>query len=146
MIHYVAGNILDSDCEALVNPVNCVGASGAGLAKRFAFRWPGYERTYRAACKRGQVKLGEVGWFPIEDGRRIIAFPTKDHWRNPSQIEWIKGGLKSLHDLIERDGIKSIAIPALGCGNGGLRWSDVRYEIEYWLHPLNIRIDVYPPQ
>jgi O-acetyl-ADP-ribose deacetylase (regulator of RNase III) len=148
MIEYTTGNLLDSDTEALVNAVNCVGAAGRGIALQFRNVWPENFRAYAAACRRGQVRPGRL--FVFETGRAspryIVNFPTKRHWRDRSRIEDIEAGLHALAAEIRQRGIRSIAIPPLGCGLGGLAWSEVRPRIERALGGLaNVRILVFEP-
>lgn len=128
----VAGNIFDEDVDCLVNPVNCVGVMGAGLAEQFKKRYPKNYRLYHHYCNIGYGKIGEI--LPIidyrDDGRLqlIINFPTKAHWSQPSKLEYIISGMVSLVKFLNFDvlGIKSMAIPALGCGLGGLDWLEVK--------------------
>lgn len=129
MIELVTGNLLQADVEALVNTVNTVGAMGKGIALQFKQAYPANFEAYRKAVARGEVQPGRM--FVFETGlmmnpRVIINFPTKRHWRGRSRIEDIQSGLEDLARVIETRGIRSIAIPPLGCGNGGLDWDDVR--------------------
>jgi O-acetyl-ADP-ribose deacetylase (regulator of RNase III) len=133
MIDFVHGNLFDADVEAIVNAVNCVGVMGKGIALEFKKRFPGNFIAYKAACDAGQIQLSRV--FTYDNGtsakpRYIVNFPTKHHWRNASRLEDIRSGLDSLTAEINRLGIHSIAIPALGCGLGGLDWQVVREELE----------------
>src|SRR3954467_571360 len=133
MIRYTTGNLLEADAEALVNTVNTMGVMGKGIALMFKERFTDNYRAYAAACKQKQVELGQM--FVTESlelggPRWIINFPTKANWRFPSRLEWIEAGLRDLRSVIEEKGIKSIAIPPLGSGNGGLDWRDVRPLIE----------------
>ena len=133
MIHYTTGNILTEDVEALVNPVNCVGVMGKGLALAFKNAFPKNFAAYEKACRKGKVKPGKMFVFPIRSDRGpqyIINFPTKKHWRNPSRIEWVEEGLKDLRTVILTNAIRSVAIPPIGCGLGGLEWKKVRPLIE----------------
>jgi O-acetyl-ADP-ribose deacetylase (regulator of RNase III) len=142
MIEYISGNIFNCKVDALVNAVNCVGVMGRGLALQFKKKFPDNFKSYEAACKRGEVQPGRM--FVYETGelipRFIINFPTKRHWRDKSKIEDIEAGLIDLSLVIREKGISSIAIPALGCGLGGLNWSDVRLLIESVLKHLE---DIY---
>lgn len=149
MITYTTGNLLDANVEALVNTVNTVGVMGKGIALMFKERFPENTRAYEFACKAGEVRVGEVFvtqgaglWGP----RWIINFPTKEHWRFATRIDWVQSGLASLRRVIIDNGIRSIAIPPLGCGNGGLDWTDVRPLIERALHDLqDVQVIVYEP-
>jgi O-acetyl-ADP-ribose deacetylase (regulator of RNase III) len=126
-------NLLDADVEALVNTVNTVGVMGKGLALQFKRRFPSNFEVYAAACGRGEVQVGRMLVVKIEglaDPRFIINFPTKKHWRDPSRLEYVRAGLVALISEVKARNIRSIAIPPLGCGNGGLAWSEVRPLIE----------------
>ncbi len=148
MITYKKGNILDAKVEALVNTVNTVGVMGKGIALQFKFAFPDSYKAYKEAANRGEIVTGKVQVVPVNDINGvayIINFPTKAHWRNPSKIQWIKDGLIDLKEQIQAFGIKSIAIPPLGCGNGGLNWDDVRPVIDSLLTDLKTDIIVYEP-
>lgn len=146
MIEYCYGNIFDSECEALVNPVNCVGVMGAGLAKQFKDRFPWMFTEYVFHCKCSPFEPGDVTYH-WKDNIYIFNLATKDHWKDPSQLLWISYGLTNLADLIEELDIKSIAIPALGAGLGGLNWNDVKPMIEEFASNLpDVLIEVYPPK
>jgi O-acetyl-ADP-ribose deacetylase (regulator of RNase III) len=126
------GDLLRQETDAIVNTVNCVGVMGKGIALQFKHRWPQNFREYEHACRLGAIKLGRVFVFDaggLVKPNFIINFPTKRHWREKSKIEYIEAGLKDLVSEVRRLGIKSIAIPPLGCGNGGLRWTTVRDRI-----------------
>ncbi len=140
MITQGRGNIWESDAEALVNTVNCVGVMGKGIALEFKRAYPKNFKAYQGACSRREVAPGRM--FIFDNGRLfrphfIINFPTKTHWRFPSRMEFIDAGLTDLIHEIQRREITSIAIPALGCGNGGLNWAEVRPRIEHALAPLS---------
>src|ERR1019366_5271691 len=148
MIELTTGNLLDADVEALVNTVNTVGVMGKGVALMFKEAFPENFKAYEAACKRKELRVGRM--FVTErhqfiGPKFIINFPTKQHWRNPAKIEWVEAGLEDLERVIVENGIRSIAIPPLGSGNGGLNWSDVRKKIEAALAALPIRVVVYEP-
>lgn len=149
-ISYMTGNLLEADTEALVNAVNTVGVMGKGLALQFKQTFPENYRAYAAACKRGDVRAGEM--FVTEaqtpEGRRlIINFPTKRDWRSKSKIEDIEAGLDALVSEIRARSIRSIALPALGCGLGGLDWEAVGPLIESAFARLpDVRVLVYLPQ
>lgn len=145
MIRFVRGNIFESQAEALVNTVNCVGVMGKGIAHQFKRAFPAMFEDYAAKCRAGKVKLGEVTFFR-ESTRIIINFPTKGHWKSKSRIEDIATGLQSLRALIEREKIRSIALPPLGCGNGGLPWPAVKQVILSELSEIgSVDIEVYEP-
>jgi O-acetyl-ADP-ribose deacetylase (regulator of RNase III) len=148
MIEYVQQqNVLDSDCEAIVNTVNCYGKMGKGLALLYKRKFPQMFLAYKRACDEGKVKTGTMHLWKNPNGGWVINFPTKDHWRNPSQMEWIVLGLQNLVEVIKDKDIKSIAIPPLGCGLGGLEWYRVRGEIKrvHDHHWKDIRVVVYEP-
>lgn len=149
MIKFDHGNLLDAETEALVNTVNTVGVMGKGVALMFKEAFPDNFKQYEAACAAKQVRLGKMFVTERSDlygPRWIINFPTKAHWRYPSKLEWIAEGLDDLKAVLEKNSIKSIAIPPLGAGNGGLSWSEVRSLIIDKLSSLkDIKIIVYEP-
>ena len=132
MIKYMTGDLLLSSASALVNTVNCEGAMGKGIAYQFKQQYPENFKDYRRVCQSGALRPGKLHTFH-EGSKLIINFPTKDCWRNPSKMEYIESGLDELTQLICSHNIKSIAIPPLGCGNGGLAWAEVRKVIEHKL-------------
>lgn len=142
------GNLLESDVEGLVNTVNTVGVMGKGIALQFKSAFPANYRAYAKACKRRDVALGEM--FVFDNGqftkpRWIVNFPTKGHWRSRSRIGDVATGLDDLRRVIIELGIASIAIPPLGCGNGGLDWRDVRPLIREKLDSLETEVLLYAP-
>ncbi len=149
MIKYKTGDILAEKAEALVNTVNCVGFMGRGIAKRFKETFPDNFKAYAARCKHDEMQPGHV--FVFETGqvlppRYIINFPTKRHWRGKSRIEDIESGLVSLVKEIQSRDIRSIAIPPLGCGLGGLHWPDVRAHMQEALGELvDVEIVIFEP-
>jgi len=149
MIEAGSGDLLNASVEALVNTVNTVGVMGKGLALQFKRLFPENFRAYAAACKRGEVAIGRM--FVTEmtgptQPRYLINFPTKKHWRDPSQLEYVHAGLIALVGEIRARGIRSIAVPPLGCGNGGLAWSDVKPLIEHAMAELpEVRVVVFAP-
>jgi O-acetyl-ADP-ribose deacetylase (regulator of RNase III) len=150
MIRFTQGNLLEAPAEALVNTVNTVGVMGKGIALMFKEAFPENYRLYREACQTKNVKVGRVFATERRDfvggPKWIINFPTKEHWRAPSRIEWIRDGLVDLREFIERHSIRSIALPPLGSGNGGLEWREVRPVIEKALASLqDVTIIVYEP-
>jgi O-acetyl-ADP-ribose deacetylase (regulator of RNase III) len=133
MLKTSRGDILRAEVEALVNPVNTQGVMGKGLALQFKTAFPENFKAYATACKRHEVRTGEM--FVYESGRGvlprfIINFPTKEHWRGSSKLEYIERGLAALIDVVRDREIRSIAVPALGAGLGGLAWRDVLPLIE----------------
>ena len=161
-------NLLDVDADALVNTVNCFGFMGKGIAKAFAqdprFKRKaskgepkiGLEADYKVRCELRQIRPGEpyvwkresLGGFPdpLDSPRFVINLPTKNHYANPSRIEWVDRGLERFRQLIDEYQIMSIAMPAPGCGNGGLEWSAVKASIERNLGNLAIPIIVVEPE
>ncbi len=150
MIEYRTGNILAEEVDALVNTVNCVGVMGRGIALQFKKAFPENFEAYEAACRRGEVEPGRM--FVFETGsltapRFIINFPTKRHWRGKSRLEDIRAGLGALAQEIVARGIRSVAVPPLGSGLGGLQWDEVRPLIEAALDALaGVRVVVFEPR
>jgi O-acetyl-ADP-ribose deacetylase (regulator of RNase III) len=150
MIELAKGNLLQAPVEALVNTVNTAGIMGRGIALQFKQAYPRMFRAYEAACKAGDIQLGQMHVFDLGGlaggPRWIINFPTKGHWRAKSRMKDIEAGLADLVATIKRLGICSIAIPPLGCGNGGLDWNEVRPRIEAALAEMpTVRVLLYPP-
>lgn len=149
MIHYVKGDLLESEAEALVNTVNTVGVMGKGIALQFRETFPENYRVYREACKNKSFQVGEI--LVTEDdnlisGHKIIMnFPTKAHWRMPSEYSYIESGLTALKKEIAQRHVKSIAIPPLGSNNGGLDWTRVKVMIENALKELDCDVYLYEP-
>lgn len=150
MIELTRGNLLEAPVEALVNTVNTAGIMGKGIALQFKQAYPPMFRDYERACKAGEVQLGKVRVFDlgglVGGPRWIINFPTKGHWRAGSRMADIETGLRDLVATLKRLHIRSIAVPPLGCGNGGLDWNDVRPRIESAFAELpDVRVLVFPP-
>ncbi len=148
MITYKQGNLLEDDAEVLVNTVNTVGVMGKGIALMFKERFPKNFREYASACAEGRLRTGKVfvtSSDELDGPKWIVNFPTKQHWRPPSKMEWIEEGLRDLHRFLVEKKIKSVAIPPLGSGNGGLDWEDVRPRIEALLSNLDVDVRVYEP-
>jgi O-acetyl-ADP-ribose deacetylase (regulator of RNase III) len=149
MLNFTTGNLLEARAQALVNTVNTVGVMGKGIALMFKERFAENYRQYAAACKAGEVRTGHMFITqPAElDGPRwIVNFPTKQHWRSPSELKWVIEGLQDLRLFLIKNEVKSIAIPPLGAGNGGLDWDLVKHEIQRALGDLpNIDIIVFEP-
>jgi len=149
MVEYTEGNLLEAEVDALVNTVNEVGVMGKGIALQFREAFPTSARQYIEAASRDEVHVGHV-YVTRDDSlagpRWVIHFPTKRHWRQRSQIEWVRSGLRDLVRVVRENGIESIALPPLGCGNGGLDWDDVRSEIETAFARVDdVRVVVYEP-
>ena len=148
MVEYVSGNILEADVQAVVNTVNTVGVMGKGIALQFKKAYPSMFAAYEKACEGELVKIGKMHVYDrgsLLNPRYIINFPTKKHWKGKSKLADIRLGLEDLNKQIVKLGIESIAIPPLGCGHGGLNWSEVRPLIEDAFATLNVRTIVYPP-
>lgn len=149
MIKYITGNLLESEAEALVNTVNTVGVMGKGIALQFKKQFPYNAKIYRKACKDKAFSIGDI--LVVEDNslisgqKLIVNFPTKKHWRNPSEYEYIELGLQQLVKIINERKIKSIAIPPLGAGNGGLNWNKVKSILIKHLLNIDCEIYIYEP-
>lgn len=146
MIKFLRGNIFETEASALVCPVNCVGSMGGGLAKQFRNRSRDLETIYQSMCNAGRLEpgqlvvLGEAGQLPDLEERPLLELSgqrkavwllaTKDDWRHPSRLEWVDQGLQSMAEFAKEHDVESIALPAIGCGLGGLRWRDVKYLVE----------------
>jgi O-acetyl-ADP-ribose deacetylase (regulator of RNase III) len=150
MIEFKSGDILKDDAEALVNTVNCVGVMGRGVALQFKKAFPANFKAYAEACERDLVQPGQMFVFEtgrLEPPRYIINFPTKRHWRGKSRISDIEAGLEALKETVRVKGIRSIAIPPLGSGLGGLEWSEVKEHIEAAMETLcDVRVTIYEPK
>jgi O-acetyl-ADP-ribose deacetylase (regulator of RNase III) len=149
MIQYKTGNLLDSEAEALVNTVNTEGVMGKGIALQFKNLFPHNFKLYAKACKNKEVKVGKMLVTEEEalfSGKKIIInFPTKTSWRLPSEYQYIESGLAELVKVIKEKNIKTIAIPPLGSGNGGLDWNIVKQIMEKHLSNLDCEIFIYEP-
>ncbi len=149
MIKYIIGNILESEAEALINTVNTVGVMGKGIALQFKKAYHNNFKSYAEACKRKEVVVGKL--FVSKDTnlssveKYIINFPTKTDWRKPSEYSYVESGLDDLIHVLNEKKIKSVAIPPLGAGSGGLKWVKVKKIIEEKLKHLNVEIIVYEP-
>lgn len=146
MINYTTGDILTSSADCLVNTVNCEGFMGKGIAYQFKLAFPENEKEYSKQCRSGKFHIGTVTFFK-ENGKTIVNFPTKDKWRNNSEYSYIEKGLNDLVEKLPAQNIKSLAIPPLGCGNGGLAWVTVKKMIEKAVRPLENQFDfiIYEP-
>ncbi|BCM91635.1 hypothetical protein IAD21_03510 [Abditibacteriota bacterium] len=147
------GDLLQAPVEALVNTVNCVGVMGKGIALQFDWAFPDNSRLYKESCKRGELHPGDLLVYKRQPELEkplpliIFNFATKDHWRGRSRLEWIESGLQHLVAEVNAQGLNSIAIPPLGCGNGGLKWSVVRPLIETAFSALpDVKVWLYAPE
>ncbi|MCR8848156.1 macro domain-containing protein [Rossellomorea sp. SC111] len=151
MIIYEKGDLFKqiNRVEAIINTVNCVGVMGKGIALEFKKRYPENFQLYKTKCAKKELTIGNSFVYEIPNSDTtnfIINFPTKKHWRNPSKIEYIEEGLDNLIKLLVEYNIKSLAMPALGCGNGNLDWNNVKPLIEKKLQPLkNVKIFIFEP-
>lgn len=142
MINYIKKTVFNSNSEGLVNTINCDGVMGAGLALEFALRYPDMYNQYVDDCKNKKVKIGEILTYRTNDSL-VINFPTKLHWQYPSQLSWIEKGLEYIANHYKEWNIKSIAIPPLGCSNGGLDFEcQVKPLIEKKLNEVDILISI----
>lgn len=142
-ITYKKGNLFTEKVEALVNTVNTVGVMGKGIALQFKERYPKNFEAYKMAYKKGELEVGKMLVTPtmeLQNPKYIINFPTKQHWRGKSQMRFVEEGLKDLVEVIQLYKIQSIAIPPLGCGNGGLKWENVKPLMEKELFGLTIEV------
>jgi len=151
MLQFKKGNIFNEKVEALVNTVNCVGVMGKGIALQFKKKFPQNYLAYKKACQEKQVKIGKMFVYKLQlfgNPKYIINFPTKRHWKEKSKLEYIGVGLKDLVTTINKFKIKSIAIPPLGCGLGGLDWKLVKGLLEEELKPVKDKLEIiiFTPQ
>ena len=149
MIQYVTGNVLESPAQALVNTVNTVGVMGKGIALQFKNAFPGNYKLYALACKNHEFNVGQILVTEEESlwaGKKtIINFPTKTHWKLPSEYEYIESGLVELVKVLEEKNIQSVAIPLLGAGNGGLDWNRVKKLLIQYLENIKTEVFIYEP-
>jgi len=144
-------NLFESKADALVNPVNCRGSMGKGIALVFRRKYPEIMLPYKRACEKKILRPGKLLFVPLKKQKElfhhilkgIILFPTKDHWRNPSQLRWIKAGLINLKRNYKKWDLKSIGMPQIGCGLGGLKWSEVFPLIEEYFRDASLIVEVY---
>ena len=147
MIRFVQGDIFQSRCEAIVNPINCVGVMGAGLALAFKERYPANYESYVSACREQRIRVGKMFLQHVEEPgniKWIINYPTKNHWREPSKMAFVRFGLFHFRYILQSNCIKSVAIPKLGCGKGGLNWEEVKKVLEEGLARCkDVDIEIY---
>jgi O-acetyl-ADP-ribose deacetylase (regulator of RNase III)/uncharacterized protein YwgA len=132
--------MFECNADCLVNTVNCEGFMGKGIAYQFKLRFPENNKSYVKACNSGELTVGKVHYF-VEDGITIVNFPTKNKWRECSKIEYIETGMNYLVELLPKLDVKKIAVPPLGCGNGGLNWIEVKKIIENKIDDLSDKYD-----
>ena len=146
MVERKQGDIFLSTAQVLVNPVNCVGVMGAGLAKQFAQQYPGCLKPYQQACRAKFLKPGKVlGWKVPNPGTTqwILQLPTKRHWKQPSRMDDVVKGIQALRTWMEEKGVTSAAVPPLGCGLGGLDAGEVRKAVEQEFGETTLRVEWY---
>jgi len=139
MLRYFNGTVFNADAEVLVNTVNCDGFMGSGIALEFMLRFPKMFADYKKLCENGEIEVGRVSFYGDENCK-VVNFPTKNHYRFPSKIEWIESGLKDFVRIHKLLGCKSIAFPKLGTSHGGLDWEDVKKLMEKYLSNLDIDV------
>ena len=138
--------VFDSRAQVITNTVNCLGVMGKGIAAEFKTRYPQMYEDYRTRCARKEIKPG-CPYIWQDQEQMILNFPSKDHWRGNSRLEWVEKGLAWIRDNYDNYGISTLAIPPIGCGNGGLYWSDVRELVEKYLADLEyLLVIVYLPR
>lgn len=145
MIKYIKGDLFSSPAQVLVNTVNLDGVMGKGIALQFKKLYPDMFVKYQSFCENKLLDIGKL-WLYKSDKKWILNFPTKKHWRNPSELEYIEKGLQKFVDTYKEKNITSIAFPKLGCGNGGLQWEIVKPIMDNYLKNLPIDIYVYEDQ
>lgn len=146
MIVSATGNLLESSATVLVNPVNTVGVMGAGLALAFRQKYPAMFADYAAACRRSELSAGGLHLWQSPSGTWVVNLATKQHWKAPSRLEWVEEGLARLATWLQTlPPDTTVAVPALGCGLGNLKWEEVEPRIVHHLLPLSQRVEVYAP-
>jgi len=141
-LEIIKGNIFNSQCQTLVNTVNCQGVMGKGIALEFSYRFPEMEEKYKKLCEKNKISIGRL-WIYKTEKTWVLNFPTKNDWKQPSKLEYIEKGLQNFSANYRREGIESIAFPQLGASSGGLSWDEVRVLMEKYLSPLEIPIEIY---
>ena len=141
-IHYTTGDIFQTDAQVIVNPVNCRGVMGAGLALAFKQKYPEMFAAYVQECKSGQLRIGRPTLYQASQPW-VLNFPTKDHWRDPSKLAYIEQGLQFFAEHYRQMGIESIAFPKLGAGLGKLSWDEVGPLMRNYLNRLDCKATIY---
>lgn len=141
MIQYIEGTVFNTPAKTIVNTVNCKGVMGAGLALEFKLRYPLMYEDYVTKCNENKLMIGRPSLFKINENLLVLNFPTKNHWKDPSKLQYIEAGLAYFRENYHRVDIKAIAFPKLGTSNGGLDWKDVKVLMEKYLKDLDI--DIY---
>lgn len=145
MIHFISGDFFNFNARIRINTVNCVGVMGAGIALGFKQLYPEMFREYQKLCSEGKIKVGELYVWENIFGECVVNFPTKVHWRNPSRYEYVEAGLKALRQFLSDKGEVKVALPALGCGHGGLDFEKVSLMISQYLGDLSCEVYVFTP-
>lgn len=140
MITYLKGTVFNAPVKTIVNTVNCAGVMGAGIALEFKLRYPEMFNDYVEKCKNKKIILGRPSIYEYSDKLWIMNFPTKNHWKYPSKMQWIEQGLKYFAENYKMRNIESIAFPKLGTNNGGLLWDEVKILMEKYLNNLDMNI------
>lgn len=149
MIKYKTGNLLNDSSDALVNTVNTVGVMGKGIALQFKQAYPKMFQEYVKSHKIGKLEIGRMHVYQLDElvgPKYIINFPTKQHWREPSKLEYIEKGLSDLVKIVDELNLQTIALPPLGCGNGGLQWAQVQPLIEKAFENSSVVVHLYNAQ
>lgn len=136
-------DLLQSRAQTVVCPTNTVGTMGKGLAKQFAEAYPGLLHAYRQACKDGEHTIEKPWVYKVNSRKQILCVATKKHWKNDSKEEWVEAGLRAIRDHWKDYDIRSLAVPMLGCGNGGLDWQRVYYLLYVYLDEPRIPVYIY---
>lgn len=143
MIQYIQGNLFTSNAKVLVNTVNTVGVMGKGIAADFKKIYPKMFEEYKALCENGKLNIGELFLYKTSN-KWVLNFPTKKHWKSPSTVEYIEKGLQKLIEQATKLQLTDIAMPKLGCGNGGLDWEkQVKPIVEKYLKKSPINVSIY---
>jgi O-acetyl-ADP-ribose deacetylase (regulator of RNase III) len=142
-IKYLDGDILKAKTQVVVNTVNCEGVMGKGLALQFKKNFPDMFAEYKKKCEEGKIAIGKLDLYKSPFRYWILNFPTKDHWRKPSKLEYIEKGLAEFSRKYQEWDITSIAFPKLGCQQGGLNWVDVKPLMEKYLEPLELKVEIF---
>jgi O-acetyl-ADP-ribose deacetylase (regulator of RNase III) len=142
-IEYIEGNILNATTQVVVNTVNCEGFMGKGLALQFKKNCPDMFKEYKQKCVEGKIAIGKLHLYKNSFRYWILNFPTKDHWRQNSKLEYLQRGLEEFKNHYQDWGITSIAFPRLGCQQGGLDWKDVKPIMEQYLNLPELEVKIY---
>ena len=144
LIRFISGNIFTTSCQTLVNTVNCVGVMGAGIALEYKYRYPEMFEKYVTLCREKKIEVGKLWIYNVPDkDRKILNFPTKNHWRYPTKLEYLEKGLEKFIDTYKEKNITSIAFPLLGAQNGGIDPQTSKSVMEKYLSRCDIKIEIY---